>query len=211
MLVVARAKGDRQAELEALFSIGFWRNMRGHYDEATPYLHEALALAHAVGDHTFQEERALYGLGQGAFERGDRDTAENLFRACLAVVATLDVDRRDEIAEKFANIGEFLCEYRSKREEGCQMLAQAQAIYHEIGQSAPRWLDDEQHMRDLRRLYGDESGKARLTRYISSSGALWLMNDEMSYALIISMRADLAYSLRLSATTAGEIIRLCSR
>ncbi len=54
--------------------------------------------------------------------------------------------------------GEFLCEYRGKREEGCQMLAQAQAIYHQISQSKSRWLDEEQHMRDLRRKYGDESG-----------------------------------------------------
>ncbi len=38
------------------------------------------------------------------------------------------------------------------------MLAQAQAIYHQISQSKSRWLDEEQHMRDLRRKYGDESG-----------------------------------------------------
>ncbi|MGZ3582956.1 MAG: tetratricopeptide repeat protein [Ktedonobacterales bacterium] len=154
-LVAARAKGDRQAELKALGAIGFFLKMRGHYDEAKPYLEEALSLARAMGNQLFEEERALYGLGQAAFERRDRDTAEDLLRECLAVVTTLD--RRDEIAEKYAHVGEFLCEYRGKREEGCQMLAQAQAIYHEIGQSSPRWLDEEQHMRDLRRKYGDES------------------------------------------------------
>ncbi|MGZ3680953.1 MAG: tetratricopeptide repeat protein, partial [Ktedonobacterales bacterium] len=89
-LVAARAKGDQQAELDALGAIGFWLRMRGHYAEATPYLEEALSLARALGNQPFQEERALYGLGLGAFERGDRDTAEDLFRECLAVVTTLD-------------------------------------------------------------------------------------------------------------------------
>src|SRR5260221_2522200 len=102
-LVAARAKGDRQAELEALGAIGFWVNMRGHYDEDTPYLEEALSLARALGDQPFQEERALYGLGLGAFKRGDRDTAEDLFRECLAVAPTLD--RRDEIADTYAHVG----------------------------------------------------------------------------------------------------------
>lgn len=156
-LITARAKGDRQSELQAVSNIGFWLHMRDHDDEAAPYLEEALSLARTLGNHPFEEERVLYDLGVGAFKRGDPDTAEDLFRQCLAVVTTLDRDRRYEIAEAYAHIGEFLCQYRGKREEGCQMLAQAQAIYHEIGQSQPRWLDDEQHMRDLRRTYGDES------------------------------------------------------
>lgn len=150
MLIAARAKDDRQAELNALGSIGFWLEVAGHYEEAKPYLDEALALARTLGNHPVNEERALYGLGKVEFERGDFDRAEDLFRECLAVATTLGVNRRDEIADTYAHIGEFLCKYRGKYEEGCQMLAQAQAIYHEFDHP------DEQHMHDLRRQYGDE-------------------------------------------------------
>lgn len=153
-LAAARAKNDRLAELKALSAVGFWFNMEQHYEEARPYLEAALSLARTLGRHPFQEERALYGLGVGAFHRGDMDVAEDYFRQCLVVARTLD--QRSERADASAHIGEFLCEYRGKREEGCQLLAQAQAIYHELGQSKPCWLEDEQHMRDLRRQYGDE-------------------------------------------------------
>jgi hypothetical protein len=36
------------------------------------------------------------------------------------------------------------------------MLAQAQALYHEVGLSRPSWLKDEQRMIDLQRKYGSE-------------------------------------------------------
>lgn len=157
-LAAARAKNDRQAELKALNTLGSWFEEEARYEEATPYLQEALALARDLGHHPFQEERALYKLGIAAFELGDLDTAEHLLRECLAVATTLDGNHRDELADVYAHVGEFLCAYRDKREEGCQMLARAQAIYHELGQSKPRWLDDAQHMRDLRRQYGDEGG-----------------------------------------------------
>jgi tetratricopeptide (TPR) repeat protein len=157
-LAAARAKGNRQAELEALSGVGFWLEEEDHYEEARPYLQEALALARALGHQPFREERALYGLGLAAFERGDQDTAEDFFRQCVAIATTLDAKHRYETADVYAHVGEYLCAYRDKREEGCQLLAQAQAMYHEIGQTRPRWLDDEHHMRDLRRTYGDASG-----------------------------------------------------
>jgi tetratricopeptide (TPR) repeat protein len=157
-LVAARAKNDRHAELEALSNLGFWLTEDDRYEEATPYLEATLALARALGNQRFQEERAIYGLGLAAFERGDRDTAEDLLRQALAVATTLDVKHRYELADVYAHLGEYLCAYRDKREEGCQMLAQAQAMYHEIGQSSPWWLDYEQDMRELRRQYGDETG-----------------------------------------------------
>lgn len=157
-LVAARAKNDRLAELEALSALGFWLTAEEHYAEARPYLEEVLSLSRTLGNQPFREERALYGLGKGAFNRGDLDTAEKLFRQCLAVATALDVNRRDEIADVYAHVGEFLCEYRDKREEGCQLLAQAEAIYHEIGHAQPRWLDEAQHVHDLRRMYGDERG-----------------------------------------------------
>ncbi len=155
-LVAVRAKGDRQAELEALSNIGFWLKADERYEEAKPYLEATLALARALGNQRFQEERALYGLGIAALNRGDLDTAEDLLRQALAVATSLDVKHRDELADVYAHVGEFLCAYRSKREEGGQMLAEAQVIYHELGQAKPRWLEDEQHMRELRRQYGDE-------------------------------------------------------
>jgi tetratricopeptide (TPR) repeat protein len=154
-LAAARAKGDQQAELVALSNVGFWLRAGDHYDAAMPYLEEALALARTLGDHPFEEERALYELGVGAFKRGDLDTAESLFRQCLVIVTTLE--QRDEIANQYSHIGEFLCEYRGNREEGRPMLARAEAIYRELGQSHPRWRKDEQHMRDLRRQYGDDT------------------------------------------------------
>lgn len=157
-LVAARAKNDQHAELEALSNLGFWLTEDERYEEATPYLEATLALARALGNQPFREERALYGLGIAAFERGDPDMAEDLLRQALAVATTLDVKHRDELADTYAHVGEFLCAYRDKRAEGCQMLAQAQAMYHEIGQSSSRWLDDEQRMRELRRQYGDETG-----------------------------------------------------
>jgi hypothetical protein len=62
----------------------------------------------------------------------------------------------DAVADAYANVGEFLCEYRGKGEEGCQLLEQAQARYREVGQTRPGWLEDKRHMIDLRRKYGDE-------------------------------------------------------
>ncbi len=79
-------------------------------------------------------------------------------RTVRTVATTLVVKHRDELADVYRHVGEYLCIYRDKREEGCQMLAQAQAMYHQIGQSSSRWLDDEQRMRELRRQYGDETG-----------------------------------------------------
>lgn len=154
-LVAARAKGDQQAELGALSNVGFWLIEEERYEEARPYLEATLALARELGNRRFQEERALYGLGVAAFQRGDPDTAEDLLRQSLAVATTLDVKRLDERADIYAHVGEFLCAHRDKREEGCQMLAEAQAIYHALGQAKARWLEDEQHMRELRRQYGD--------------------------------------------------------
>lgn len=153
-LVAARANNDRQAELRALSNIGFWLGVNHHYEAARPYLEASLSLARALGHHPFEEERALSGLGQTAFQQGDLDTAEDFFRQGLAVALTLD--RRDELADVYAHLGDFLCEYRGKQQEGCQNLAQAQAIYHELGQSEPRWRDDERRMWDLRRQYCDE-------------------------------------------------------
>jgi tetratricopeptide (TPR) repeat protein len=154
-LAAARAKGDRQAELEALSNVGFWPKADEHYAEAAPHLEETLSLGRTLGNHPFEEERALYGLGMAAFERGDQDAAEELFRQSQDVAKTLD--RRDELADVYAHVGELLWEYRGKREEGCQLLAQAQAIYHEIAQSKPPWRAQERHMRDLRRKYGNAS------------------------------------------------------
>jgi tetratricopeptide (TPR) repeat protein len=157
-LATAHKKSDRQSELMALRNIAVFLQDGDHYEEAMPYFEETLSLARALGNQPFYEESALYGLGLGAFKRGDPDMAEDLFRQCLAVAAMLGSDRRDAVADAYAHVGEFLCEYRGKREEGCQMLARAQALYHEVGQSRSGWLKDEQQMRDLRRKYGDESG-----------------------------------------------------
>lgn len=154
-LAAARFKGDRPAEFEALITLGFWLEEEQRYEEATPYLQQALSLARALGNQPLREGRALYGLGMAAFHQGDLDTAEDLFRQRLTIART--AGPRDQLANVYRYLGEFLCAYRDKREEGCQMLAQAQAIYHVLGQAKPEWLDDEQYIRDLRRTYGDES------------------------------------------------------
>ncbi len=155
-LYIARILGDQP--FYEVRNYGIWLPDDARYDEATPYLEATLSLARALGNQPTYEQSALYGLGLGALKRGDPAAAEGLFRQCLAVATTLGTAQPAAVVEAYANVGEFLCEYRGKREEGCQLLAQAQAMYHEIGQTRPGWLDDEERMRDLRRKYGDEGG-----------------------------------------------------
>lgn len=162
-LANAREHGDRAAELNALANMAFWLTHEGRYDEAKPYATEALTLARTLGNHTFEEERALYELGWIAFQQGELDKAEDLCHESVEVANTLPDDKRGELADRLWQVGEILCEYRGKREEGCQMLARAEAIYVEREQAANSkltraWAQERiQTVRDLRRKYGDES------------------------------------------------------
>jgi hypothetical protein len=133
-------------------------------------LEQALAAAKEIGDH-FREERALWGLAWCAAAREDLDQTEAFLRQSLAVALTLEpenmpvpsldaaLDTLDAQAYRLAVVGEFLAEKRGKRQEACQMFAQAELRYREMATHERirglqrRYRRDWQRMRDLQQRY----------------------------------------------------------
>jgi tetratricopeptide (TPR) repeat protein len=101
-LDLARARGERHAELRARNYQGAIALRRGAIDEAERSLSEALELARALGDHATQA-RGLNNLGILANMRGDPRAALGLYRLALAEYQQVGMTRG--MAETHHNIG----------------------------------------------------------------------------------------------------------
>lgn len=101
-LVVARARGERQAELRALNYRGAIALSRGDVDEAERLFAEAVDLARAVQDHVV-EARCLNNLGIIAFFRGHIESALASYHLALAAYQQAGLVRG--MAETHHNIG----------------------------------------------------------------------------------------------------------
>ena len=101
-LELARARGERHAELRALNYQGAIALRRGDAAESERRLDEALELAHALGDHATQA-RCLNNLGILANMRGDPRDALASYRLALAEYQQVGMTRG--IAETQHNIG----------------------------------------------------------------------------------------------------------
>jgi tetratricopeptide (TPR) repeat protein len=102
VLVLARSRGERQAELRALNYKGAIALRHGDVDQAEGRFADALMLARAVQDHT-AEARCLNNLGIIAFLRGDPAAALAVYQLALAAYQQAGVVRG--IAETHHNIG----------------------------------------------------------------------------------------------------------
>jgi tetratricopeptide (TPR) repeat protein len=102
VLVLARSRGERQAELRALNYKGAIALRRGDVDEADLRFAEALTVARAVQDHA-AEARCLNNLGIIAFLRGDPGSALADYQLALAAYQQAGVVRG--MAETHHNIG----------------------------------------------------------------------------------------------------------
>jgi tetratricopeptide (TPR) repeat protein len=101
-LDLARARGERHAELRALNYQGAIALRRGDVAESERRLDEALELARALGDHATQA-RCLNNLGILANMRGDPRDALASYRLALAEYQQVGMTRG--IAETQHNIG----------------------------------------------------------------------------------------------------------
>ena len=101
-LELARARGERHAELRALNYQGAIALRRGDVAESERRLDEALELARALGDHATQA-RCLNNLGILANMRGDPRAALASYRLALAEYQQVGMTRG--IAETQHNIG----------------------------------------------------------------------------------------------------------
>lgn len=101
-LELARARGERHAELRAGNYQGAIALRRGDIDQAESSLSEALELARALGDHATQA-RCLNNLGILANMRGEPRDALALYRLALAEYQQVGMTRG--IAETHHNIG----------------------------------------------------------------------------------------------------------
>ena len=101
-LELARARGERHAELRALNYQGAITLRRGDVAESERWLDEALELARALGDHATQA-RCLNNLGILANMRGDPRAALASYRLALAEYQQVGMTRG--IAETQHNIG----------------------------------------------------------------------------------------------------------
>ena len=101
-LGLARARGERHAELRALNYQGAIALRRGDVAESERWLDEALELARALGDHATQA-RCLNNLGILANMRGDHRAALASYRLALAAYQQVGMTRG--IAETQHNIG----------------------------------------------------------------------------------------------------------
>jgi tetratricopeptide (TPR) repeat protein len=101
-LRLARARGERHAELRALNYYGAIALRRGEIAEAEEWLGEALELARALGDHATQA-RCFNNLGILANMRGDQRAALASYRLALAEYQQVGGTRG--IAETQHNIG----------------------------------------------------------------------------------------------------------
>lgn len=101
-LELARARGERHAELRALNYQGAIALRHGELVESERWLDEALALARALGDHATQA-RCLNNIGILANMRGDRRAAMASYRLALAEYQQVGMTRG--IAETHHNIG----------------------------------------------------------------------------------------------------------
>ena len=100
--VVARARGDRQADLRALNYRGAIALLRGDVDEADRLFAEVVDLARTVQDHLV-EARALNNMGIIAFFRGDVESALANYHLALAAYQQAGLVRG--MAETHHNIG----------------------------------------------------------------------------------------------------------
>ena len=102
VLLLARSRGERQAELRALHYKGAIALRHGDVDQAEDRFAEALMLARALQDDT-AEARCLNNLGIIAFLRGDPGAALANYQLALAAYQQAGVVRG--IAETHHNIG----------------------------------------------------------------------------------------------------------
>lgn len=123
--------GDTREEGVALSKLGQIALKRGRLDEAAEYFQESLTIDREVQDRQ-GEGVVLYELALIAEAQGDLDRAEQLHRESLAIAE--EVQSGQDLADSLLTLGEFLITKRpGKRDEGCAMLRNAIAIYHEMG------------------------------------------------------------------------------
>jgi tetratricopeptide (TPR) repeat protein len=104
----------------------------GAYDEAIPYLEQALALAREIDDREGMAV-ALYNLGDVAFRQGESGAAERYAQESLAICR--EIGDRQGMAFALRVLG-FATHLREEYEETARYHEASQDLYREIGD---RW------------------------------------------------------------------------
>jgi tetratricopeptide (TPR) repeat protein len=128
-LLIRREVQDRGDEGMVLSNLGSIAHARGRLEETERYSQESLAIRREVQDRRGKGV-VLFKLALIAEAQGDLQRAEVLHRESLAIGNALQ--NGQDIADSHAYLGEFLITKRFKREEGCQMLAEAARIYEQM-------------------------------------------------------------------------------
>lgn len=137
-LRVARAIGDRGAELLALNNLGGVEVLAGNHARARPYMEQALELCRQAGDRRL-EAVALSNLGSAVLELGEPSRAVAHQRRALEILRSLG-DRRFE----------------------AMVLTELSGAYRRSGQPAAARRRVEQALA-IRRQTGDRAGEAEST------------------------------------------------
>ncbi|MFI5274321.1 MAG: tetratricopeptide repeat protein [Ktedonobacterales bacterium] len=140
-LAICRAVGDTRGEGVALSKLGDFLRQRGDLAGAQANYERARAIMAAVDD-TREEGVAHIKIAQVAELAGDLDHAESFFRAGIQALTQLGLPNDSAASQR--ELGRFLIQHRrGKPDEGCAMLRQAIALYHQMG------VPDEQEARAL--------------------------------------------------------------
>ena len=128
-LSAATQIGDRDAEAEALTSLGLVDLHQGRYQQATGYLRQALALSRETGDRAGQA-RALQDLGLSDFQQGRWQDAAGQ----LAQALSLFRETGDRIGEARALCNLAIIESLQDRwQQSAGHLHRALALYRDAG------------------------------------------------------------------------------
>ncbi|HEY7019572.1 MAG TPA: tetratricopeptide repeat protein [Ktedonobacterales bacterium] len=129
-LVIRREVQDRQGEGAVLSNLGRIALERGRMEEAEQYFQQRLVIAREVEDRK-GEGIGLAFLANLEALRERYDEAESYYRQALALAR--ETEDAGNIASMSSALGELLIVHRNKRDEGCQMLAEAARLYDQMG------------------------------------------------------------------------------
>ena len=125
----AAQMGDRNAEADALRSLGLVDLHQGGYPQATARLQQALALSRKTGDRN-RQARALQDLGLGDFQQGRWPQATRQLKEAMELFRQTG-DRIGQ-ARALGNLG--IIEFQQGRpDQAADHLQRALAVYRESG------------------------------------------------------------------------------
>jgi tetratricopeptide (TPR) repeat protein len=129
-LAIDREVQDRQGEGVDLSYLGQIALQQMRLEVAGDYFQQSLVINREVQDRQGEGANLAY-LALLAVNLGQYEQAESYYRAALAL--TQETEDASNIASMSVDLGRLLIVHRNKRDEGCQLLAEAARVYDQMG------------------------------------------------------------------------------